>query len=109
MRFLANENFPSSAVAALQASGHDVVWIRTAAQGSTDPNVLAWAAREERILLTFNAASAISVPIPNLARPVLTVRRMSCMVQLLTPHAVSRFRLIRLIACKGAPGTVPST
>ena len=54
MRFLANENFPGSAVAALQASGHDVVWIRTAAQGSTDPNVLAWAAREERILLTFD-------------------------------------------------------
>src|SRR5271165_2489486 len=54
MRFLANENFPGSAVAALQASGHDVIWIRTAAQGSTDPSVLAWAAREERILLTFD-------------------------------------------------------
>ena len=54
MRFLANENFPGSAVAALQATGHDVVWIRTAAQGSTDPHVLAWAAREERILLTFD-------------------------------------------------------
>ncbi len=54
MRFLANENFPGSGVAALQSAGHDVVWIRTAARGATDPEVLAWAAREERILLTFD-------------------------------------------------------
>jgi predicted nuclease of predicted toxin-antitoxin system len=30
------------------------VWVRTAAPGSTDPEVLAWAARDERILLTFD-------------------------------------------------------
>ena len=39
MRFLANENFPGAAVAAL---------------GASDPDVLAWAAREQRILLTFD-------------------------------------------------------
>jgi hypothetical protein len=33
MRFLTNENFPGAAVRALQASGHDVVWVRTAAPG----------------------------------------------------------------------------
>ena len=54
MRFLANENFPGAAVAALAAAGHDVVWVRTAAPGTTDPDVLAWATREERILLTFD-------------------------------------------------------
>ena len=54
MRFLANENFPGAAVTALEAAGHDVVWIWTAARGATDPEVLAWAAREERILLTFD-------------------------------------------------------
>lgn len=54
MRFLANENFPGAAVTALAAVGHDVVWVRTAAPGTTDPDVLAWAAREERILLTFD-------------------------------------------------------
>jgi hypothetical protein len=54
MRFLANENFPGAAVSALGAAGHDVVWLRTAAPGATDPDVLAWAAREERILLTFD-------------------------------------------------------
>jgi Domain of unknown function (DUF5615) len=54
MRFLANENFPGAAVAALEAAGHDIVWVRTAAPGTSDPDVLAWAAREERILLTFD-------------------------------------------------------
>jgi predicted nuclease of predicted toxin-antitoxin system len=54
MRFLANENFPGPAVAALRSAGNDVVWVRTAAPGATDPEVLAWAAREERILITFD-------------------------------------------------------
>jgi hypothetical protein len=54
MRFLANENFPGAAVTALKAAGHDVVWVRIAAPGATDQDVLAWAAREQRILLTFD-------------------------------------------------------
>src|SRR5215831_19380646 len=54
MRFLANENFPAAAVTALNSVGHDVVWVRTAAAGMSDPHVLAWAARESRILLTFD-------------------------------------------------------
>jgi len=54
MRFLADENFPRVAVAALEKAGHDVVWIRNAAPGSTDPEVLSFATREGRILLTFD-------------------------------------------------------
>jgi hypothetical protein len=54
MRFLANENFPGAAVAMLRSAGHDIVWVRTAAPGSSDPEVLDWAARESRILLTFD-------------------------------------------------------
>lgn len=54
MHFLANENFHGAAVTPLEAAGHDVLWVRTAAPGMTDPDVLAWAAREERILLTFD-------------------------------------------------------
>ena len=54
MRFLANENFPGVAVAALESDGHDVVWVRTAAPGTSDPDVLVWAARERRVLLTFD-------------------------------------------------------
>jgi hypothetical protein len=54
MRFLANENFPGAAVAALADAGHDVVWIRTKAPGLKDADVLSWAASEGRILLTFD-------------------------------------------------------
>lgn len=54
MRFLANENFPGSAVTALLAAGHDIVWVRTAAPGSKDEEILAWAERESRVLLTFD-------------------------------------------------------
>ena len=54
MRFLANENFPGAAVTALMAAGHDVVWVRNAAPGMGDPDLLAWAIRDARILLTFD-------------------------------------------------------
>ena len=54
MRFLANENFPGAAVAMLESAGHDVVWLRNAAPGASDPEVLAWAVREARILLNFD-------------------------------------------------------
>ena len=54
MRFLANENFPGDAVAALRAAGHDLAWVRTDAPGSPDPDVLARAVRENRVLLTFD-------------------------------------------------------
>jgi hypothetical protein len=52
MRFRANENFPGDAVDRLKAHGHDVAWVRTAAPGSRDEEVLARAAGDERILLT---------------------------------------------------------
>jgi predicted nuclease of predicted toxin-antitoxin system len=54
MQFLANENFPGTAVATLVASGHDVAWVRSTAPGMSDEDVLAWAIRENRILLTFD-------------------------------------------------------
>lgn len=54
MNFLANENFPLDAVEALRMSGHDVAWIRADAPGSTDPQVLARAVAEQRVLLTFD-------------------------------------------------------
>lgn len=54
MRFLANESFPGAAVTALKAAGHDVVWVRTSAPGTSDSDVLRWAVREERVLLTFD-------------------------------------------------------
>jgi Domain of unknown function (DUF5615) len=54
VRFLADENFPRAAVAALEVAGHDVSWVRLAAPGAADAAVLAMAVRESRILLTFD-------------------------------------------------------
>ena len=54
MRFIADENFPGAAVSDLRTAGHDVTWIRTAAPGMTDPEILALAMRELRIVLTFD-------------------------------------------------------
>ena len=54
MRILANENFPGEAVDALRREGHDVVWIRTEAPGSSDKEVLQRAQSELRILVTFD-------------------------------------------------------
>lgn len=54
MRLLANENVPRLAVEALRTAGHDIVWVRTEAPGSPDEDVLLWAAREGRILLSFD-------------------------------------------------------
>lgn len=54
LRLLLNENIPFEAVKALQAEGHDVVWIRIAAPGISDESVLAKALADERILVTFD-------------------------------------------------------
>jgi predicted nuclease of predicted toxin-antitoxin system len=54
MRFLANENFPDAAIAALDAAGHDVVSVRLGAPGASDEEVLGWAVRDQRVLLTFD-------------------------------------------------------
>jgi len=54
MHILADENFPGDAVTALRARGHDIVWVRSDAPGSSDPQVLAHAQAEDRILVTFD-------------------------------------------------------
>jgi len=54
MRFLANENVPLDAVSALRETGHDIVWVRTDAPGSSDEDILARAVSEERVLITFD-------------------------------------------------------
>lgn len=54
MRFLADENFPQAGVLALEGAGCDVYWIRRAAPGMRDAEILAWAEREQRVLLTFD-------------------------------------------------------
>ncbi len=54
MRFLADENFPGDAVAALRNRGHNVTWIRTDSPGMSDVKVLELAQSESRIVITFD-------------------------------------------------------
>jgi len=54
VRVLANENVSGDIVQALRNFGHDVLWIRTDAPGSSDEVVLARAHTEDRLLLTFD-------------------------------------------------------
>lgn len=54
MKFLADENFPSASANRLREAGHDVVTVAEGAPGSEDAGILAWAAREERVVLTFD-------------------------------------------------------
>jgi predicted nuclease of predicted toxin-antitoxin system len=54
MYVLADENFPRSAVEALRSRGHDVLWVRTSLPGISDNDVLARAAADSRLLVTFD-------------------------------------------------------
>ena len=54
LRIVADENVPGEAVEAARREGHDVVWIRTDAPGSTDERILARAQAEGRLLITFD-------------------------------------------------------
>src|SRR4051794_16817663 len=54
MRLCANENIPELCVIRLREQGHDVLWIREEAPGSSDLDVLARALRENRLLITFD-------------------------------------------------------
>jgi predicted nuclease of predicted toxin-antitoxin system len=54
LRFLADENVPHAVVTALRSRGIDVAEVRKAHLGASDREVLALAARESRILLTFD-------------------------------------------------------
>lgn len=54
MRLCANENVPGDCVERLRQSGHDVLWIRKNAPGSSDEVVLALAQAEGRLLITFD-------------------------------------------------------
>jgi predicted nuclease of predicted toxin-antitoxin system len=54
MRFLANENFPAESVARLRKAHHDVISVGETMPGVEDEEVLSLAAREGRVLLTFD-------------------------------------------------------
>ena len=52
--FLANENFPAPAIRKLRAAGVDVVAVGEAMPAATDKEVLEYARREQRWIVTFD-------------------------------------------------------
>ena len=54
MRLLADTNIDGPIVSALRDAGHDVVWVYEDARRMADPNILARAVREDRLLITFD-------------------------------------------------------
>jgi predicted nuclease of predicted toxin-antitoxin system len=54
VRLCANENLPEACIVALRQAGHDVLWIRETAPGSSDTVVLSRAQAEQRLLITFD-------------------------------------------------------
>ena len=54
MQFLANENFPLESVRVLRKAGHGVAAVIEDCPGAKDHEIMARAAREERIILTFD-------------------------------------------------------
>ena len=54
MKLLADENIPSSVVRELADGGYDIVWIRTEAPGISDLDVMRFACKENRIILTYD-------------------------------------------------------
>jgi predicted nuclease of predicted toxin-antitoxin system len=54
MRILADTNLSEPTVAALRNAGHDVVWMYEDDRWMVDPSILAFAVRENRLLITFD-------------------------------------------------------
>ena len=54
MRLLADENLPRAAVFALRDRGYDLLWVREACAGASDPSIVELAIQEKRIILTFD-------------------------------------------------------
>jgi predicted nuclease of predicted toxin-antitoxin system len=54
MHFLADENFPGSAVRVLRQAGYFVDWVREVFPGLPDDEVFRWAVRDQAVILTFD-------------------------------------------------------
>ena len=54
MRILADTNLNEPTVTALRNAGHDVVWMYEDDRQMADPNILARAVRDNRLLITFD-------------------------------------------------------
>ncbi len=52
MRLLANENMPGSVIEHLRQNGHDVLAVKESMRGAKDPDILARAQSESRVLIS---------------------------------------------------------
>ena len=52
MRWLADECVDAMLVTRLRGAGHDTVYMAEVAQSTSDADIIAWAQREARLLLT---------------------------------------------------------
>lgn len=69
MKFLANENIPSSSTERLRVEGHDIVSIGETTPGIKDRDVLEKAVEQARIVLTFDRDYGELIFRRNLPRP----------------------------------------
>lgn len=54
MRWLADENIPACTIQSLRRTGVDLSWVADGCAGMSDRDVLAWACREHRGILSFD-------------------------------------------------------
>lgn len=52
MRIIANENITASVIGQLRARGHDVLSVKETLRGASDPDVLARAQADQRLVIT---------------------------------------------------------
>jgi predicted nuclease of predicted toxin-antitoxin system len=87
-RFLANEKFPGASVRLLRAKGLDIAWVREEAPSSDDRANMAWAARTNRIILTFDLDYGDLVFRHGLAAPGVVLFRLEPLADLEEPGRV---------------------
>ncbi len=91
MQILADENIPKSTVQTLRASGHDVLWIREAVPGITDPEVMQIAIDEQRIIVTYDKDfGELAVTVNSQNPPAIILLRISKPSPTLAAAAVDR-------------------
>jgi predicted nuclease of predicted toxin-antitoxin system len=69
LRFLADENIPQAVILSLRSRGIDVAAVQEACLGASDAEVLALAASERRVLLTFDKDFGALARLPGPPRP----------------------------------------
>jgi predicted nuclease of predicted toxin-antitoxin system len=112
MRLLLDENMGPAVVAALQAAGHDVVWVRDVCPGALDDAVLALAQETARVLVTGDRGiGKLARMSPDLNVGVVILRlntrnageraaRLLEMLPVVAPHMTGHFAILTSTGCR---------